>query len=65
MYMDSSNVMPRRGDVNVEKGHAFLTGHSFEHVLATADALGFVTSIDMNRHDNQSGGNAHQFPAEQ
>ncbi|MEL7274811.1 MAG: xylose isomerase, partial [Pseudomonadota bacterium] len=35
--------------VNIEQGHAILAGHSFEHELATAAALGIFGSIDMNR----------------
>ena len=41
--------------VNIEQGHAILAGHSFEHELALADALGIFGSIDMNRNDYQSG----------
>ena len=48
--------------VNIETGHAFLAGHSFEHELATASALGILGSIDMNRNDLQSGWDTDQFP---
>ena len=48
--------------VNIEQGHAFLAGHSFEHELATAAALGILGSIDMNRNDYQSGWDTDQFP---
>lgn len=48
--------------VNVETGHAFLAGHSFEHELALANALGIFGSIDMNRNDPQSGWDTDQFP---
>jgi len=48
--------------VNIEQGHAILAGHSFEHELATADALGIFGSIDMNRNDYQSGWDTDQFP---
>ena len=41
--------------VNIEQGHAILAGHSFEHEIATAAALGIFGSIDMNRNDYQSG----------
>ncbi len=40
----------------------FLAGHSFEHELATAMALGIFGSIDMNRNDYQSGWDTDQFP---
>ena len=48
--------------VNIEQGHAFLAGHSFEHELALAGALGIFGSIDMNRNDYQSGWDTDQFP---
>ncbi len=48
--------------VNIEQGHAILAGHSFEHELAMADALGIFGSIDMNRNDYQSGWDTDQFP---
>jgi xylose isomerase len=48
--------------VNLEQGHAILAGHSFEHELATAAALGIFGSIDMNRNDYQSGWDTDQFP---
>ena len=48
--------------VNIEAGHAILAGHSFEHELALAGALGILGSIDMNRNDYQSGWDTDQFP---
>ncbi|WP_309084729.1 xylose isomerase [Chelativorans sp.] len=48
--------------VNIEQGHALLAGHSFEHELALAAALGIFGSIDMNRNDYQSGWDTDQFP---
>ncbi|NKB53269.1 MAG: xylose isomerase [Rhizobiaceae bacterium] len=48
--------------VNIEQGHAILAGHTFEHELALADALGIFGSIDMNRNDYQSGWDTDQFP---
>ncbi len=48
--------------VNIEQGHAILAGHSFEHEIATAAALGIFGSIDMNRNDYQSGWDTDQFP---
>ena len=47
---------------NIEVGHAVLAGHSFEHELATAAALGIFGSIDINRNDYQSGWDTDQFP---
>lgn len=48
--------------VNIEQGHAILAGHSFEHELSVANALGIFGSIDMNRNDYQSGWDTDQFP---
>jgi xylose isomerase len=48
--------------VNIEQGHAILAGHSFEHEIAFANALGIFGSIDMNRNDYQSGWDTDQFP---
>lgn len=48
--------------VNIEQGHAILAGHSFEHEIALAQALGVFGSIDMNRNDYQSGWDTDQFP---
>ncbi len=48
--------------VNIEQGHAILAGHSFEHEIALASALGVLGSIDMNRNDYQSGWDTDQFP---
>lgn len=47
---------------NIEVGHAFLAGHSFEHELALARALGILGSVDANRNDLQSGWDTDQFP---
>lgn len=48
--------------VNIEQGHAILAGHTFEHELSLANALGIFGSIDMNRNDYQSGWDTDQFP---
>ncbi len=48
--------------VNIEVGHAVLAGHSFEHEVATAVALGIFGSVDANRNDYQSGWDTDQFP---
>jgi xylose isomerase len=48
--------------VNIEVGHAVLAGHSFEHEIATAQALGLFGSVDANRNDYQSGWDTDQFP---
>jgi len=48
--------------VNIEANHATLAGHSFEHEIALAVALGVFGSIDINRGDQQSGWDTDQFP---
>ena len=48
--------------LNIECGHAILAGHSFEHELALAAALGVLGSIDMNRNDYQCGWDTDHFP---
>ncbi|AUH32993.1 xylose isomerase [Paracoccus tegillarcae] len=48
--------------LNLEQGHAILAGHTFEHEIALASALGLLGSIDMNRNDYQSGWDTDQFP---
>ena len=48
--------------VNIEVNHATLSGHSFEHEVATAHALGIFGSLDANRGDEQLGWDTDQFP---
>ncbi len=48
--------------VNIEANHATLSGHTFEHEIATAAALGIFGSIDLNRGDDQCGWDTDQFP---
>jgi xylose isomerase len=48
--------------VNIEANHALLAGHSFEHEIATAGALGILGSLDMNRGDALLGWDTDQFP---
>jgi len=48
--------------VNLEANHATLAGHSFEHEIATAGALGILGSLDMNRGDALLGWDTDQFP---
>ena len=48
--------------VNIEANHATLSGHTFEHEIATASALGIFGSIDANRGDPQNGWDTDQFP---
>ena len=51
-----------RSSVNIEQNHALLAGHSFEHEIALAQALGVFGSIDMNRGDELLGWDTDQFP---
>ncbi len=48
--------------MNIEANHATLSGHTFEHELAMANALGTFGSIDANRGDHQNGWDTDQFP---
>ena len=48
--------------VNIEQNHALLAGHTFEHEIALAHALGIFGSIDMNRGDELLGWDTDQFP---
>lgn len=47
--------------VNIEQNHAILAGHSFEHELQLAGALGIFGSVDLNRGDNLNGWDTDQF----
>jgi xylose isomerase len=48
--------------VNLENNHATLAGHTFEHELASASALGIFGSVDVNRGDTLLGWDTDQFP---
>jgi xylose isomerase len=47
--------------LNIEQNHAILAGHTFEHEIALAAALGVFGGIDINRGDYQSGWDTDQF----
>jgi xylose isomerase len=47
--------------INIEQNHAILAGHTFEHELALAAALGILGSIDINRGDYLLGWDTDQF----
>jgi len=53
--------LEREVKVNIEQNHAILAGHSFEHEIALAQALGVFGSLDINRGDDQSGWDTDQF----
>ena len=48
--------------VNIEQNHALLAGHTFEHEIAMAQALGIFGSVDMNRGDELLGWDTVHFP---
>jgi xylose isomerase len=48
--------------VNIEGNHATLSGHSFEHEIATALSYEIFGSLDLNRGDPQLGWDTDQFP---
>ncbi len=50
--------------LNVEANHATLAGHTFEHELAVAAAVGKLGSIDVNRGDLLLGWDTDQFPTD-
>ena len=59
--MISSLGLQKDVKVNIEQNHAILAGHTFEHEIALASALGIFGSIDINRGDYQSGWDTDQF----
>ena len=48
--------------LNIEANHATLAGHTFEHELAYASAVGKLGSIDANQGDLLLGWDTDQFP---
>lgn len=58
----AANGLEKEIKVNIEQNHALLAGHSFEHEIALAQALGIFGSIDMNRGDELLGWDTDQFP---
>ncbi|MBX3620918.1 MAG: xylose isomerase [Rhizobacter sp.] len=57
-----SHGLEKEIKVNIEQNHALLAGHTFEHEIALAQALGIFGSIDMNRGDELLGWDTDQFP---
>ena len=47
--------------MNIEQNHAILAGHTFEHEIALASALGIFGSLDLNRGGYQVGWDTDQF----
>ncbi|CAH2600709.1 xylose isomerase [Rhodovastum atsumiense] len=54
--------LEREVKVNIEANHATLAGHSYEHEIALANALGIFGSLDVNRGDPLLGWDTDQFP---
>jgi xylose isomerase len=54
--------LEREVKLNIEQNHALLAGHTFEHEIALACALGVFGSLDMNRGDELLGWDTDQFP---
>ncbi len=54
--------LEREVKVNIEANHATLAGHSFDHEICLAQALGVFGSLDVNRGDPQLGWDTDQFP---
>ena len=54
--------LEREVKLNIEANHATLAGHSFEHEIVLAQALGVFGSLDVNRGDPQLGWDTDQFP---
>ena len=54
--------LEREVKINIEANHATLSGHSFDHEICLAQALGVFGSLDVNRGDPQLGWDTDQFP---
>jgi xylose isomerase len=57
-----ANGLEKEVKMNIEANHATLSGHSFEHEIASAINLDIFGSLDMNRGDPQNGWDTDQFP---
>jgi xylose isomerase len=53
--------LEKKVKINIEQNHAILAGHTFEHELQLAGALGILGSIDINRGDYLLGWDTDQF----
>jgi xylose isomerase len=50
-----------RVKINIEQNHAILAGHTFQHEIQLAAALGIFGSLDLNRGDDLLGWDTDQF----
>ena len=53
--------LEKRVKINIEQNHAILAGHSFQHEIHLAAALGIFGSLDLNRGDELLGWDTDQF----
>jgi xylose isomerase len=53
--------LEREVKLNLEQNHAILAGHSFQHEIQLAAALGILGSLDLNRGDELLGWDTDQF----
>ncbi len=53
--------LEKKVKINIEQNHAILAGHSFEHEIQLAAALGIFGSLDLNRGDDLLGWDTDQF----
>ncbi len=53
--------LDKKVKINIEQNHAILAGHSFEHEIQLAAALGIFGSLDLNRGDDLLGWDTDQF----
>ena len=56
-----ANGLENEIGVNIEQNHAVLAGHTFEHEISLALALGIFGSLDINRGDYLLGWDTDQF----
>jgi xylose isomerase len=61
-FLQRYGLSPDDFRLNIEANHATLAGHTFEHEVAYAIAVGRFGSIDMNRGDTLLGWDTDQFP---
>jgi xylose isomerase len=53
--------LEKRVKINIEQNHAILAGHTFQHEIQLAAALGIFGSLDLNRGDDLLGWDTDQF----
>ena len=53
--------LEKKVKINIEQNHAILAGHTFQHEIQLAGALGIFGSLDLNRGDDLLGWDTDQF----